>query len=321
MNLHRFDLVSLRLYIMVVDAGSLTAGARSLNMSLAAASKRIVDLEQHCGMRLLIRSKQGVRPTPVGQSLYHHALEVIGKLEQLASAIEDFQAGITGQLRLWANTSALAGFLPPLLATYAAANPGVSVELEDALSEESVRALLGGMAELAIIGENTLQEGLDTVVCDIDELVLVVPEDHALGGGGGTAPAAVPFETVLQHDLITLARPTSLTRRIAAEAEAMNRPLKIRIQVRSFDAMCHMVSSGIGLAILPRAAALPQLASRRLAIKSLEGMNTRRRMLLAMRHGTALSSPSQVFFDIVMHHHHGSVMKTSITLPPPPSRH
>ena len=46
-NLHRFDLLTLRLYVAVVDAGSLTAGSRTLGLSLAAASKREAELEQH----------------------------------------------------------------------------------------------------------------------------------------------------------------------------------------------------------------------------------------------------------------------------------
>ncbi|MFM2346893.1 MAG: hypothetical protein RL654_1646, partial [Pseudomonadota bacterium] len=49
-NLNRFDLVSLRLFVAVVDAGSLTAGADRFGISLAAASKRINELEQHCGL-------------------------------------------------------------------------------------------------------------------------------------------------------------------------------------------------------------------------------------------------------------------------------
>ena len=295
-NLHRFDLLTLRLYIVVVDAGSLTAGSRALGLSLAAASKRVAELEQHCGVHLLVRSKRGVVPTPAGQSLYHHAVDVVARLEQLALAIDDFRGGATGQLRLWANASAFAGFLPQLLADYAAAHPGVSVDLEDALSEDAARAVLSGVAELAIVGENTALEGLHAEVCDVDELVLVVPQGHALDGPDH---APVPFAAALEHDLVSLARSTSLMRRITAEAEAVHRPVKIRIQVRSFDAMCHMVSVGLGVAILPRAASLPHVVTRALRLRPLSGIDTRRRLLLAMRSPAALSGPAQALVDVV----------------------
>src|SRR5256885_11945344 len=82
-------------------------------------------------------------------------------------------------------------------------------------------------------------------------------------------------------------------RRIAAEAESINRPVRIRIQVRSFDAMCHMVSVGLGLAILPRAATAPHLAARALRLRPLGALNTRRRLLLAMRSQATLSGPAR----------------------------
>ena len=88
-NLNRFDLASLRLYVAVVDAGSLTAGADRHGISLAAASKRIAEFESHCGMALLQRSARGVTATPGGRTLHRHAIEVVGRLEQLALAVED----------------------------------------------------------------------------------------------------------------------------------------------------------------------------------------------------------------------------------------
>jgi DNA-binding transcriptional LysR family regulator len=170
-NLNRFDLASLRLFVATVDAGSLTAGAERFGISLAAASKRISDLEAHFGSPLLQRSKRGVVPTPAGMTLQRHAIEVVARLEQLAVAMGDFQRGAGGHLRLWANTSAFGGFLPGLLAAYSTAHLGVKIDLEDALSEDAARAVARGTAELAVIGENTQTDGLQTFVCHSDELI------------------------------------------------------------------------------------------------------------------------------------------------------
>lgn len=293
-NLHRFDLISLRLYVSVVEAGSLTAGAERHGISLAAASKRVAELESHCGTPLLLRSKRGVQPTPGGHSLYRHALEVVARLEQLALSMDDFRDGAAGQLRLWANTSAFAGFLPRLLAAYLRKHPGVVIDLEDALSEDAARAVASGTAELAVVGENTPLEGLQSMVCDVDELVLVVPPGHALAGH-----TPVALARALEHDFIGLARSTSLVRRIAAEAEAISRPLKLRIQVRSFDAMCHMVAEGLGIAILPRAAAQPHAVARGLRMLPLADMPAQRRLLLVMREHAGLSAPAQALVELM----------------------
>ncbi len=288
-NLNRFDLITLRLYVAAVHAGSLTAGARRLDLSLAAASKRIAELESHVGTPLLERSKRGVVPTAAGEVLLPHAAEMVARLEQLVQAVGDVRAGTTGYLRLWANTSAFGGFLPRLLGEFARSHPSVVLDLEDAISIDAVRAVLRGVAELALIGENTPTEGLHTQVAHVDELALLLPTGHPLARGR----RPVPFGEVLDHDLVAFARPTSLTRQLAADAEALGRPLRIRAQVRSFDGMARMVAAGLGLAILPREGALPYLKALGLVAAPLTGMRTDRHLLWAMRDPDGLTPAAQ----------------------------
>jgi DNA-binding transcriptional LysR family regulator len=296
-NLNRFDLTTLRLFVAAVDAGSLTAGAERLDLSLAAASKRVAELESHIGTPLLERSKRGVVPTAAGSTLLLHAVEMVARLEQMALVMSDVRAGLAGHLRLWANTSALGGFLPALLAAYCKTHPNVVLDLEDAISEDAVRGVLRGAAELAVIGENTAAEGLHTLVCDIDELVLLLPPGHALSSSGGST--GVALADLLEHDLVAFGRTTSLTRQLASAAESVQRPLKLRAQVRSFDAMCRMVAAGLGLAVLPRKGALPYAHALGLQISPLKGMPTERRLLLAMRRRDGLSAAAQALVSMV----------------------
>lgn len=293
-NLNRFDLVSLRLFVAVADAGSLTAGAERFGISLAAASKRIAELEQHCGAPLLQRGQRGVTVTADGQTVHRHAIEVIARLEQLAQAVDEFQAGAAGHLRLWANPSAVSGFLPAVLARYAERHPKVRIDLEDALSEDGVRAVQKGVAELAVIGDNVPCEGLETLLCNVDQLVLLVPPQHALA-----AMPRVHTSAAVEEEQIALARSASLTRKVVAAAEAVGRNLRIRVQVRSFDAMCRMVASGLGVAILPHAAAQPYAQAFGLVIVPLEGMNVERRLLLAMRRRAELSAAAAALVAMV----------------------
>ncbi len=287
-NLNRLDLVTLRLFVAVLDAGSLTAGADRYGISLAAASKRIADLEHHCGIALLQRSPRGVTATAGGQTLHRHAIELVAHLERMALAIADFHTGISGHLRLWANPSALGGFLPTLLAAYAVQHPEVRIDLEDAISEDSVRAVALGTAELAVIGENTPSEGLVSFVCEVDELVLLAPRDHDLAAG-----ATADFSRALDHDFICLARSASLTRKISGAAEAVGRNFRLRVQVRSFDVMCRMVAAGLGLAILPRAGAAVYAEALGLQVVALQGLDAQRKLLLAMRDPATLSPAAQ----------------------------
>ena len=296
-NLNRFDLTTLRLFVAAVDAGSLTAGAERLDLSLAAASRRVAELESHIGTPLLQRSKRGVVPTAAGSTLLPHAAEMVARLEQMALAMSDVRAGLAGHLRLWANTSAFGGFLPALLAAYGKAHPGVVLDLEDATSDDAVRGVLRGAAELAVIGANTAAEGLHTLVCDVDELVLLLPPGHALAASADDT--GVALTEMLEHDLVAFGRTTSLTRQLASAAESVQRPLRLRAQVRSFDAMARMVAAGLGLAVLPRQGALPYAHALGLQIARLKGMSTERRLLLAMRQRDGLSAAARALVELV----------------------
>lgn len=287
-NLFRYDLTTLRLFTAAVDHGSLTASAERIGISLPAASKRMAELEAHLGVAVLSRSKHGVKPTQAGHTLYRHAVTLVAGLEQLSVAMSDFTRGASEHLRLWANTSAFSGFLAPLLAEYCKRYPSVVLDLEDVLSEDAPAAVADGHAELAIVGANTPIGSLESMVCHIDELVAIVPQGHPLDRGETAALAEC-----LDYDLIALARATSLMRQISAMADARGSLLKIRAQVRNFDAMCRFVSLGLGIAVLPRLGALPHLSTFGLSIVRFRDIDTERRLLLIMKSRQHLSQAAE----------------------------
>jgi DNA-binding transcriptional LysR family regulator len=294
MNPARFDLTTLRLFRTAVDAGSLTAAAERLGVSLAAASKRISELESHVGTTLLVRSKAGVQPNDAGRTLYRHALTVTAGVEQLAMAMRDVAQGADQHLKLWGNTSSFSGFLIPILAKYSKVYPETKLDLEDALSEDIVAAVTDGRAELGVVGSNTPLGQLESLVCHVDQLVVAVPAGHPLA-----RERAVTLDMCLAYDLITLHRKTSLMRQVTELAEPSSRPLVLRAQVRNFDAMCRMVSAGLGIAILPRLAAAPLLRTFGLIAVKVPEMPSERRLLLVMRRRQALSQAARRMAEMI----------------------
>ena len=114
----RFDLVDLRLFLMVVEAASITHGAARAGMALASASERIRLMEDSLGAPLLERNRRGVRATPAGLALVHHAQLVIQQLERMRAELSEYAAGLRGRVRLFANTTATAEFLPAALGPF-----------------------------------------------------------------------------------------------------------------------------------------------------------------------------------------------------------
>ena len=294
-NLNRFDLVSLRVYVAVIETGSLTAGAARFAISLAAASKRVANLERGMGSLLLNRGKNGVAPTAAGQTLYRHILRLTADLEGMAIAMGDYGRGVQSHVRLWANTSAVNGILPEALRRYLANNSATKIDLEEALSDAVVRAVATGSADLGIFSDNIPAAGLETEVCDVDLLVLLLPRGHALA-----RRKRIRFREALGHDFIGLERSASLQRLLGSAAETLGGTLKVRVQVRSFDAMCRMVALGIGIGVLPRAAAMPHITSMRLAHVRLDESWAERRLLLGCRSFAALSKPARALAEVIL---------------------
>ena len=301
MNLHRLDLVSLSLFSLVVRTGSISRGAELAHLAVGAASKRISDLEGTVGAELFERHSRGVTLTLAGQALQRHAQRILADVDNLAADLSDHASGIVGMVRLMANTSAVTQFLPADLAGFVAAHAGIRIELEESDSREAVLAVVDGRADIGIFAERTPTLGLQTMLYRRDRLVLVVPAGHVLAaratGAGREAGDSVTLADLADFDFVSLPQQTSLAQRLAAESAAIGRRLRMRIHVRSFDAMCQMVAAGLGIAVLPDAAVQPHLRSMGLARLTLAGSWVERELLIGVRDAAALARPVRQLLD------------------------
>lgn len=280
-NLARFDLVSIRLAVACAQTGSLTAAARDSHLALAAASRRIRELEGALGDTLFERHARGLLPTAAGRVFIKHGLTLLQTMEQLGAELTDLRQGIARHIRLCASSAAISQFLPPLLARYGQLHPQVHIDLEEQVSEAVVATLREGRANVAVLVEGPDTTGLDTRLFRTDELVLILPAKHRLAG----SKTPMAFADTLDEDLISLTAGAAMLQKQQQAALAANRPLKLRMQVRSFDAVCHMVASGLGIAVLPKGASLPIAKSMKLTWRPLADAWAQRRLLVATAAG------------------------------------
>ncbi len=242
----RFDLTDLRLFLHVVEAGSITRGAERMHLAIAAASTRIRDMEAVLGAPLLERGRQGVSPTPAGRTLVTHARLMLQQAERMRADLAEYAQGLRGHIRLLSNTNALTEFLPEPLSAFLASHPQVNIDLEERLSDEIVAAIADGMADVGIVAATVGMAGLETLPFRDDRFVLVVAPGHRLAAAGQVA-----FADLLDDDFVGLDRSSALQRFLSEKAERIGRRLKLRVQLRSFDAVCRLVACGVGIGIVP----------------------------------------------------------------------
>jgi DNA-binding transcriptional LysR family regulator len=246
----RFDLVDLSLFRHVADAGSITHGAERAHLALGAASTRIRNMEHTLGAPLLTRGRQGVVPTPAGRTLLAHARTMLNQAERLQEDLGAYADGVAGQIRLLSNTNALAEFLPDSLSLFLSANPNISVDLEERLSDEIVGLIAEGVADIGIVAGTVDTGALQTYPFRKDRFVLVVPRGHPLA-----QRSTISFADVLDQEFVGLDRSSAIQRFLADKAARIGKPLRLRIQLRSFDAICRLVESHVGVGIVPETTA------------------------------------------------------------------
>jgi DNA-binding transcriptional LysR family regulator len=246
----RFDLVDLQLFIAVADSGSITHGAMRAHLALASASARIKGLEADLGVALLKRRRRGIELTAAGESLRDHARVIMHNVEMMSGELAAYSSGLRASVHLLANTSGLSERLPKALAVFLREHPDINLDVEERESADIAAAIASGAADLGFAAEHALPENLERFRFGENRLVLVAPRRGEFVNRRG-----IDFLEVTDCDFVGLTDSTALQHHIARHAARLGVRLRVRARLRDFDAICQMVAAGVGIAVVPEAAA------------------------------------------------------------------
>ncbi|HWP11904.1 MAG TPA: LysR substrate-binding domain-containing protein [Ramlibacter sp.] len=242
-----YSLVDIKLFVAVADAGNVTRGAATCFLAPSSASLRIKQLEESLGTQLFNRQARGVSLTRAGQVMLEHCRRCLAELEQMHADLAPYADGVRTQVTLFANSTAIASFLPDDLQYFLHAYPAVRVSLEERLSHDVVSAVAQGRADLGIVTWNDEHPQLTFYPYREDELVVLSPKASRIGKNG-----AITFAGCLSHPFISLRSGTAIHTFLVGKAASMGRQLDVRIQVAGFQAVVALVQAGTGIAVVPR---------------------------------------------------------------------
>lgn len=286
-----FDLVDLRLFLHVVESGSITAGAARAHLALASASARIRGMEQRLGTPLLLRERRGVRGTAAGCALAGHARLLLQQEQRMRGELRQYAQGLRAHIRLLGNTAAAAEFLPEALGAFLVAHPDVDIELEQRPSAAIVQALAHGEADLGIIADSADSGLLQAFPFRRDRLVAVLPPSHPL-----LAYDSLALADLLPCDFIGLAAGTALHEHLEGHAARLGARLRHRVRVHGLDAVCRLVADGAGVGVVSETAARRFGAA--LGYRPLRERWAWRQLLICMRELDGLPAHAQ---ELVAH--------------------
>jgi|SRR5579871_239430 len=295
----RFSLKTLQLFAAIVEQRSITRAARASHIALAAASRRLTEFEQEAGTRLVNRNRTGVELTAAGRSALFHVQRVLQELEELRIQLLDYSKGVKGVVHIHVNTSALLQYVPKDLGTFSELYPDIKILLREGWSSDIVQAVRDGSADVGIVMEGADTLGLTAYEYRTDHLAVVALRSMTL-------PRKIMWSQLLELDLVTLESSASMLRLLSDKAMQEKRPLRLRAQVKSFEAVLRMVQAGLGVGILPQGAVQEMVKGMNLKLVPIDDAWAERKMYICVRDPRQIS---MVAWQLVEHLTAGKQMK------------
>lgn len=291
----RLDLLSIRLFVAVVEERSIVKAASRENITTSAVSKRISDLEANLRTDLLLRHRQGVEVTPAGHALLLHCRAILARIDQIFADMSEFGEGMRGLIRLAANESAAIGYLPGDIARFLALAPFVKVDMQVATSPTVIRMVLDNASDIGVFTGQEPTGDLRVLHYRSDRLVAVCPASLTLECEDG----AVAFERILDHANIGSEASGAIEVLMQRAAGRLGRKLDTRVRVSSFDAAARLVEAGVGISIMTEAVARPLARALDIGVVRLAEPWARRELRICLRKGAEQSPLLQRFLAVL----------------------
>jgi DNA-binding transcriptional LysR family regulator len=291
----KWSLYDLQLFIIIVESGSLSQASDRAHLAVSAMSARLKGLEDALGVLLMLRSSKGMTLTPAGHRLIAHSRELMINVQQINDDMNDYAQQAKGLVRIAANTTAVTEYLPGLLADAMSQHTRLEVSLMEAVSSDVVRAVREGRADLGVFTPGPYSEDLQVLPFRSDELVLITSIGHMW-----TQQESIDFAQTLVSDYVCLQRSSALFEFLVQRASETGLSLRSRIHVAGFEAAARMVEKGVGVAVIPRSAAVRLQGMHGLSLVRLTDDWSANKLHICLRDRDNLNASTQAVLNVLL---------------------
>lgn len=292
--MHDLDFTSLRLFVAVCEARSISRAAEQQTIVGSAISKRLAALEHTVGTQLLVRRRRGVEPTPAGETLLEHARALLARAALIERDMAGYAAGVRGHVRVLATQSAIAESLADDVAAFLKA-PGhqdIRIDMEEAVSTLVLRGVREGSASLGICWDASDLRGLNTWTWRADQLAVVMPPGHPLA-----RRQQLDFAATLPFEHVSLPPESAVQVMLQRAAALAGLPFRSRMVAATFDAALRVVRSQLAIAVLPAELSAPYADAFGLKVTPLTDAWARRRFAICARDPQLLTPAARLLVE------------------------
>ncbi|RUM49140.1 MAG: LysR family transcriptional regulator [Marinomonas sp.] len=240
------NIKQVKAFLSVAESLSFAQAANQLHLSQPALSLAIKGLEEALGGKLLTRTTRTIALTPEGDALVPIAKRLLAQWQDAEDEIKQRFALQLGKISIAAMPSFAGSLLPKAIQQYHQRFPNIQVAIDDVLSDIVVERVANNSVELGVTFEPQHSEGLTFYPLYNDEFIAILPNQHPLA-----SQQEVTWATLLQHNFITLQRPSSVRKMIENTLKDANIDLTVAFDAHQLTTVIRMVSEGMGVAVVP----------------------------------------------------------------------
>lgn len=260
------DLRQLEMFRAVAEEGTFTKAAKRVYVTQSAISRQVKLLEEELGSVVLHRGQKRVTLTPSGELLLKTVHRVQRELQETVSQISETRTLHRGSLSLAGGMTVCMYILPPVLKRFRALYPKVELSVTNAASSTAIESLRRHDLDLALLTLPIVGDDLQVRPALREEMVLVTAPGHPL-----SKMRPVPADELGKHPLI-LYESGSNTRRVLDEFFLEEKlAVRVAMETENVEIIKAMVSHGLGVSIIPFAAAAKDVKAGRLSYSRLRG--------------------------------------------------
>lgn len=228
--------------LKVIEVGSFTKAAELLGYTQPALSQMIASLERELSMRLLSRSRYGVRLTPEGERLYPSLRSAAAQYAAMRQTADEIRGLDCGVVRIGTVSSVSCHWLPELIRRFWAEHPNVQLVLHQGDYSSIQEWVRTGAVDLGFVAVQAVR-GLEATPLRSDEFRAILPAAHPLAGQRAVPLAALAAEPFLLLEEGAYSEPLEAFRAAGLTPD-------VRLRVHDDYSILSMVEQGLGVSLL-----------------------------------------------------------------------
>lgn len=242
----KIDSITVQLVLAVAEEGSISRAADRMNLAVAAASRRVTDLEAECGTRIFQRIPHGTKVTEAGRKLLQHIRQIDNLTQRLKDDADAIREGLDGHIIIGAPKTAVIQFLARDIARIMQRYPGITLQVIEENSKVVQQMLRDRVIDIGIYEKTAGFLPLEPWPYREDRLVLVYHSAYFR-----FPPGPVAVDDIIDLPVIALGKGSAILAAVQRAYRSRNRQFESRFAVSGFDTMLTLVREGLGVGLIP----------------------------------------------------------------------